>query len=58
MHIKQGQFAHCKVIGIPESGKLLLEESRILGSQRKKFRIPLTIGIQNPSSTDKRSEIQ
>ena len=58
MYIKQEQFAPCKVIGIPESGKLLLEESRILGIQLKKFRIPLTIGIRNPSSTDKRSEIQ
>ena len=58
MHIKQGKFAPCKVIGIPEFVKLLLEESRILGIQRKKFQIPLTIGIQNPSSTDKRSEIQ
>ena len=39
-------------VGNPESWAL---ESRI---QLKESGIPLTIGIQNPSSTDKESEIQ
>ena len=37
-------------IRIPESGKFLLVESGILGLGSG---IPLTIGIQNPSSTEK-----
>ena len=43
-------FAPCKGIQIPESGKILLMES---GIQVKESGIPLTIVIQNPSSTDK-----
>ena len=62
----------CKVIRIPESGKFCLwnpESSENLflwnwkswtwesGIQLKKSEIPLTIEIQNPSSTNKESEI-
>ena len=58
----------CKGVGIPESGKFLLTESRIRGKmclwnpeswalesgiQLKKSGLPLTIEIQSPSSTDK-----
>ena len=43
-------FAPCKGIRIPESGKILLLES---GIQLKESGILLRIGIQNPSSTDK-----
>ena len=56
-------FAPSKEIGIPVSGKFLLVESRIRenqeswvvesGIQLRESGIPLTIGIQNPSSTDK-----
>ena len=40
---------------LPESGKILLMEFGILGCgvQVKESEIPLTIGIHNPSSTDK-----
>ena len=43
-------LAPCKGILVPESGKIFLMESRI---QLKESSIPITIGIQNPSSTDK-----
>ena len=43
-------FTPCKGIQIPESGKILLMES---GMQLQESGIPLTIVIQNPSSTDK-----
>ena len=49
-------LASCKGIGIPASGKFLRVESGILGQsgvQPKESGIPLTIGIQNPSSTEK-----
>ena len=36
----------------------MLVESRILGVQLKQSGISLTVGIQNPSSTDKESGIQ
>ena len=57
-------FAPCKGIWIPGSGKffgkLLLVESGILGfgiwNTAQGIRNPLTIGIQNSSSTDKESE--
>ena len=42
------QFAPCKGIRIPESGKFWLVES---GIQLKESGIPLTIRIQNPTST-------
>ena len=38
---------------IRESGKFLLVKSGILGFGVRNLGIPLTIGIQNPSSTDK-----
>ena len=47
---KNSCFAPCKGILIPESGKILFMELRI---QLKGSGIPLTIRIQNPSSTDK-----
>ena len=47
---KNSCFAPCKGILIPESGKILFME---LGIQLKGSGIPLTIRIQNPSSTDK-----
>ena len=43
-------FAPCKGTQITETGKILLMES---GIQLKESGIPLTIVIQNPSSTDK-----
>ena len=57
-------FTPCKGIWIPESGKffgkLLLVESAILGfgirNTAQGIRNPLTIRIQNSSSTDKKSE--
>ena len=55
--------APCKGIGIPESVRFLLLESRIRetfacgirnpGLQLKESRILLTTGIQNPSASDK-----
>ena len=44
-----------KGIQSTESGKFLLPESWVLGSgiQLKESGIPVTIGIQNPSPTDK-----
>ena len=47
--------ATCKGIRIPESGKCMLVESGILGFGTRVTAqgIPLTIGIQNPSSTEK-----
>ena len=49
--------AQCKGIGIPESGKIMLEnpESWALesGIQLNESEIPRTIGIQIPSSTDR-----
>ena len=47
---KNDDIAPCKGIRIPESRKILLIES---GKQPKESGILLTIGIQNPSSTDK-----
>ena len=44
------QIRPCKGIRIPELEKFLLVES---GIEFKKSGIPLTIGIQNLSSTDK-----
>ena len=49
--------AQCKGIGIPESRKIMLEypKSWALESviQLNEYEIPLTIGIQIPSSTDR-----
>ena len=47
---KNDDIAPCKGIRIPESRKILLIES---GKQPKESGILLTIGIQNPSFTDK-----
>ena len=53
----QAMFAPCKGIQIPESGNICLwfPESWALESriQLKESGILLTIGIQNPTSTDK-----
>ena len=56
-------FAPSKEIRIPESGKFLFVESGIRENQEswvlesgielRESGIPVTIGIQNPSSTDK-----
>ena len=49
--------AQCKGIGIPESGKIMLEYPKSwaleFGIQLSASEIPLTIGIQNPSSIDR-----
>ena len=50
-------FAPCKAIRIPESGKFLPMESRVREIFASGIRIPLTIGIRNPRSTDKNSGI-
>ena len=52
------KIAQCKVIGIPECGKFLLVESRILGIQINESGILFKIRIRNPSSIDKESRIQ
>ena len=49
------RFAPCKGIRIPESGKFLLLKLRESWNTAQGFRIPLKIGIWNPSSTDKRN---
>ena len=57
-------IASSKGIGIPESVKFLLVESGIrnLGFEIRNtaqgIQIPLTIGVRNPSSTDKQSTIK
>ena len=49
--------AQCKGIGIPESGKIMLENPQSWalesGIQLNESEIPRTIGIQIPSSTDR-----
>ena len=47
-------FAPCKAIRIPESGNVLPMESRVREIFASGIRIPLTIGIRNPRTTDKK----
>ena len=47
-------FAPCKAIRIPESGNVLPMESRVREIFASGIRIPLTIGIRNPRTSDKK----
>jgi len=55
--VNKRDAAQCKGIGIPESGKIMLENSESWalesGIQLNESEIPRTIGIQIPSSTDR-----